>query len=306
MRSLEKLRPDREVRRRYSARFWSMSETHTLQTFSGQPYTISFDPTTREDSIYTVALHKSGSVLFDNLVKAICKASGRSCVDIEVQLFRQGLNFSHCDHLLLDFCGRPGFVYSGFRGLWQLMLLRRFRDSRKLMLVRDPRDIAISFYHSMAKSHTVPDGAVRDVIMEQRNRAQAQGPSDYVLSGGVDGVLHNFNAFAMISRSKPSGEWCVYRYEDVIYTKIEWARDIAKQLNVELPEDVIAKLVAKEDVFPETEDPTKHIRRVHPGGYRDALTPEAIAHIEAHCGNAMKVFGYDKVSTVATADDKVA
>lgn len=273
-----------------------MPETLTLQTFSGQPYTITFEPTTRDDSVYTVALHKSGSVLFDNLVKAICKASGRSCVDIEVQLFRQGLNFSHCDHLLLDFCGRPGFIYSGFRGLWQLMLLRRFRDSRKLMLVRDPRDIAISFYHSMAKSHTVPDGAVRDVIMEQRNRAQAQGPSDYVLNGGVDGVLHNFNAFASISRSKTSGEWRVYRYEDVIYTKIEWAKDIASQLNVELPDETIAKLVAKEDVFPETEDPSKHIRRVHPGGYRDSLSPEAIAHIEAKCGKAMEMFGYDKVA----------
>ncbi|MEO3474817.1 sulfotransferase domain-containing protein [Roseomonas sp. CAU 1739] len=283
-----------------------MPEILKLQTFSGQPYEIAFDPTDREDSIYTVALHKSGSVLFDNLVKAICKASGRSCVDIEVQLFRQGLNFSHCDHLLLDFCGRPGFVYSGFRGLWQLMLLRRFRDSRKLMLVRDPRDIAISFYHSMAKSHTVPDGAVRDVIMEQRNRAQAQGPSDYVLSGGVDGVFSNFNAFAMLSRNKAAGEWRIYRYEDVIYTKIEWARDIARQLNVELSEDAIAKLVAKEDVFPETEDPSKHIRRVHPGGYREALTPEAIAHIERYCAKAMAVFGYDMHAASATAGDKVA
>lgn len=283
-----------------------MSETLKLQTFSGQPYEIAFDPTDREDAVYTVALHKSGSVLFDNLVKAICKASNRSVVDIEVQLFRQGLNFSHCDHLMLDFCGRPGFVYSGFRGLWQLMLLRRFRDSRKLMLVRDPRDIAISFYHSMAKSHTVPEGAVRDVIMAQRNRAQAQGPSDYVLNGGVDGVLHNFNAFAQISRNKSSGPWRVYRYEDVIYKKLDWAKDIASQLQVELSEETIAKIVAKEDVFPETEDPSKHIRRVHPGGYRDALTPDAIAHIEGYCEHAMAVFGYQKDSVLSEAGDQVA
>jgi hypothetical protein len=283
-----------------------MSEALSLQTFAGQPYTIDYDPPDDKDSVYTVALHKSGSVLFDNIVKAICKASHRSCLDIEVQLFRQGLNFSHCDHLLLDFCGRSGFVYSGFRGLWQLMLLRRFRDSNKLMLVRDPRDIAISFYHSMAKSHTVPEGAVRDVIMAQRNRAQAQGPSDYVLNGGVDGVLHNFNAFAQISRNKSSGPWRVYRYEDVIYTKLDWAKDIASHLQVELPEETIKAIVAKEDVFPETEDPSKHIRRVHPGGYRDALTADAIAHIENYCAGAMTVFGYEKDAALTDAGDAVA
>lgn len=271
-----------------------MSETLQFETFAGHPYAINYDPTDRADTIYCLALHKSGSVLFDNLVKGICHAAGRSCVDVEVQLFRQGLNFSHCDHHLLDFCGRPGFVYSGFRGLWQLMLLRRFRQSRKLMLVRDPRDIAISFYHSMAKSHTVPkDGAVRELVMQNRSRAQSQEPSDYVLSGGVDGVLQNFNAFAMISRNRASGEWQVYRYEDVVYRKLDWARDIAGNLNVELPEEVITKIVAKEDVFPEKEDPSKHIRRVHPGGYRDSLSPEAIAHIETRCASAMKVFGYE-------------
>ena len=272
-----------------------MSQMIELSTFSGQPYQISYDPTNRNDSIYCVALHKSGSVLFDNIVKAICHASGRSCVDVEVQLFRQGLNFSHCDHHLLDFCGQPGFVYSGFRGLWQLMLLRRFRDSRKLMLVRDPRDIAISFYHSMAKSHTIPGGGeVRDLVMEHRTRAQSLEPSEWVLKGGVDGVLQNFNAFAMISRNKASGEWHLYRYEDVIYKKLDWTRDLVAKLNVELPEETIQAIVAKEDVFPEKEDASKHIRRVHPGGYRDSLSAEAILYIENRCANAMKVFGYER------------
>lgn len=272
-----------------------MTERLQLTTFSGRPYEIAFDPPTREETFYCVALHKSGSVLFDNLVRAICREGGLSYLDVEQQLFRQGLNFSHCDHLLLDVCGRPGFVYSGFRGVWQLMLLRRFRNSRKLMLVRDPRDIAISFYHSMAKSHTLPAGGeVRETIMEMRNRAQALAPSDYVLRGGVDGVFANFNTFAHLSRSASSGEWKVYRYEDVIYGKLDWAKEIATQLMVELSDDVLAAIVAKEDVFPETEDPSKHIRRVHPGGFRDALTPEAIAYIERRCANGMAVFGYEK------------
>ena len=270
-----------------------MSERLQLTTFAGRPYEIRYTPPTRSETFYCIALHKSGSVLFDNLVKGICAAGGQSYLDIEVQLFAQGLNFSHCDHLLLDFCGRPGFVYSGFRGLWQLMLLRRFRESRKLMLVRDPRDIAISFYHSMAKSHTLPTGgAVREAIIEQRNRAQSAGPSEYVLQGGVDGVFANFNAFANISRNRSSGEWKVFRYEDVIYRKLDWAKEIAAQIMIDLPEETLAAIVARDDVFPEKEDPSKHIRRVHPGGYREALSPEAIAYIEKRCAAGMEVFAY--------------
>jgi hypothetical protein len=272
-----------------------MTERLQLTTFAGRPYEIAFEPPTRAETFYCVALHKSGSVLFDNIVKGLCAAAGQSYLDVEGQLFRQGLNFGHCDHLLLDFCGRPGFVYSGFRGLWQMMLLRRFRASRKLMLVRDPRDIAISFYHSMAKSHSVPaDGPVRETLMGMRNEAAAKGPSDYVLQGGVDGVFANFNAYANVTRGKASGEWKVYRYEDVIYSKLDWAKDIAAQLELDLPEDRIAAIVAKEDVFPEKEDPSKHIRRVHPGGFRESLTPEAIAYIERRCAGAMDHFGYAK------------
>lgn len=277
-----------------------MSERLQLTTFSGRPYEIVFQPPARTETFYCVALHKSGSVLFDNIVKGLCAAAGQSCLDVEGQLFRQGLNFGHCDHLLLDFCGRPGFVYSGFRGLWQLLLLRRFRESLKLMLVRDPRDIAVSFYHSMAKSHTLPaDGPVRDAIMGMRNQAQAGGPSDYVLKGGVDGVFSNFNQFANVSRNKATGEWKVYRYEDVVYRKLDWAKEIAGLLRLDLPEEAIATVAAKEDVFPETEDPTKHIRRVHPGGFRDSLTPQAIGYIERRCAAAMEVFGYPKEPAAA-------
>lgn len=272
-----------------------MSERLQLTTFSGRPYEIVYTPPVRAETFYCVALHKSGSVLFDNIVKGLCAAAGQSYLDVENQLFRQGLNFSHCDHLLLDLCGRPGFVYSGFRGLWQMQLLRRFRDSRKLMLVRDPRDIAVSFYHSMAKSHTLPaDGPVRDAIMGMRNQAQAGGPSDYVLKGGVDGVFANFNQFANVSRGKGTGEWKVFRYEDVVYRKLDWAKEIAALLELDLPEEAIARVAAKEDVFPEKEDPSKHIRRVHPGGYRDSLTPQAIDYIQRRCALGMDVFGYAK------------
>lgn len=270
-----------------------MTEVREFLTFSDKRYTISYEPTSHRDSHYCVALHKSGSVLFDNIVKALCAAANRSFVDVEVQLFDQGLHFGHCDHQLLDFCGQPGFVYTGFRGLWQLTLLRRFRDSTKLMLVRDPRDIAISFYHSMAKSHTVPaDGEARDVVLEYRDRAMAQAPSDWVVGGGADGVLDNFNSFARVSRDHAIGPLKVYRYEDVIYAKAEWAADIAAQLGISLPAAALTAIVAKEDIFPATEDPNQHIRRVHPGGYRDSLTRAAIEHIEQRCAEAMAVFGY--------------
>ncbi len=45
-----------------------MSERLELTTFSGRPYEIVFQPPTRAETFYCVALHKSGSVLFDNIV----------------------------------------------------------------------------------------------------------------------------------------------------------------------------------------------------------------------------------------------
>ena len=270
-----------------------MTEIAPFETFEGRAFRVAFEPTRRETTQYCVALHKSGSVLFDQLVKAMCAAAGVPTLDVAGQLFDQGVNFGSCDADLLQFCGRPGYVYTGFRGMWQLQLLRLFRRSRKLVLVRDPRDIAVSFYHSMAKSHAIPAaGEVRDAMLRSRERAVGSDPSSFVLGGGVDGVFGNFNQYAMMTASKAFGPWALYRYEDVIYRKSEWAAEIATQLEISLPSDVLDGIVGRHDVFPEREDPSKHIRRVHPGGFKDSLSTRAIAYIEERCARGMKTFGY--------------
>jgi hypothetical protein len=267
-------------------------EARRFRSLGGGEFEISFRPPSRSTSHYCLALHKSGSVLFDNLVAGLCEAAGQSAVAFEPQAFKQGIVPPQFDTDALEFLGSPGFVFYGFRGPWRMGESPQFRSAPKLLLVRDPRDIAVSFYHSQRSSHWVPDeGKARDGILALREKALEVTPSQFVLQGKMDFILANYEAYAALCAELPA--WKVWRYEDIVYAKRDWAREIAARLDLDVPDATLERIVARQDLFPESEDPTKHVRRVHPGGWREVLDDAALAHIAKRSVKAGTTFGYN-------------
>ena len=187
---------------------------------------------------------------------------------------------------------RKGFLYHGFRSFWALLpYVRGFKESKKLLLVRDPRDICVSYYFSMAKSHTVPDGGgARDRVLAQRAEANQLDVNKYINAGRCDFILNNMRAYKRMTELYDNCH--VFRYEDVIFKKRKWIDDIVKLCGLELPTAKIHEIADRHDIRPSEERPNQHVRQVTPGNYKQHLTEETQNFIERRYKPVFEHFGY--------------
>ena len=258
---------------------------------AGVPLEFDIPDNTSGESQYCLALHKSGSVLFYNILGELAKAAGKPEFALETSLFQKGVSLVDCPLELMAVLERPGFLFTGFRMLWMLNYIRRFRTSTKLVLVRDPRDMAVSYYFSVASSHTVPvEGSVRDSILAQRKQANRLDVNKFVRKGKCDFIFNNMRQFAVLANNDAKAH--VFRYEDVIFEKEKWVTDIARLCQFDVSPEVIAQIAAKHDVRPDEERPDKHIRQVTPGNYKMHLDEATLAHIEKKFENVFRNFNY--------------
>jgi len=88
----------------------------------------------------------------------------------------------------------------------------------------------------------------------------------------------------------------LFRYEDVIYEKKKWVRDICSYFGWDVTLQVQDAIAKEFDIVPERERADQHIRQVHPGNYRSKLKLSSIRKIEDVFGEEMAFFGYERYS----------
>lgn len=263
------------------------------QALDGRPLVLNLPDPTAGPTAYILAVHKAGSVLFNGIVQGICTAAGRATFDLEPQVFGQGVPMRDCPLDAAALLEREGYVFTGFRAPWLLGYVRRYRQAKKLLIVRDPRDIAVSFYFSMASSHRVPtEGAARSDVLKLREMARTSDVSAFVLAARANPIFQNLNLFLHQIHRYPG--FVVYRYEDVIFAKREWSEKIAAELEIDLPRDVLHQIADRHDIIPAEEAPDQHVRQVTPGNYKKHLDRDAIQLIEERCAAIFDRFHYTR------------
>jgi hypothetical protein len=191
-----------------------------------------------------------------------------------------------------------GFVYGGFRSLLIPERLRIFPDVKKVFLVRDPRDIATSYYFSVASSHLLPpEGTYRNEIEQLRRQASMSDINEYILAGKVDWILANANR--LVSTLPKAKNYIIFRYEDIIFDKQNWSAKLAEYLEIQLPAAIREQITSKHDIRPTHERASEHIRQVAPGNYKKHLSDEAIRHIETVAAPVFSFLGYELKHSVA-------
>ena len=269
-----------------------MAEKHTYTSLAGEPIKLSIPRPRGVESFYFMAAHKSGSVLFYNLVRDIAKAARQSEFALETELFHNGVILPNCPLELMGVLERPGYWFHGFRTPWLLTYIRRFRLSKKFLLVRDPRDICVSYYFSMAKSHTVPDrGEAREKLLEKRAEAELVDPNTFIKQGNADFILRNLRNYQKIVKEYGA---TVFRYEDYIFEKKKWINTIAGECGVKVPPGKVQEMLDKYDIVPDAEQPDQHIRQVTPGNYRKHLEESTIQTIERRFPDLFDFFKYER------------
>ena len=243
---------------------------------------------------FIFALHKSGSVLLNRIVDDLAAEAGVPVFNFPELLFENGIRFKDLHSVPGDLFDDTGMIYSGFRHVPKAPCKMNFTKGGKVILmVRDPRDILVSMYFSMKGSHAVPkSGNSREKLLKIRENAEAVTIEEFVRSGSGR-LRKKFQLYHEALVENESLDVRVFRYEDVIFEKPDWVREIAKFFEIEAPEDKMNEIASRHDIRPEKEDPSAHIRRVAPGDYLEKLTSETIDFLNGELGDTVRAFGYD-------------
>ena len=84
----------------------------------------------------------------------------------------------------------------------------------------------------------------------------------------------------------------VYRYEDVVGQKRPWIKEMAEFLDLELSDKMLQVILDNVDIKPNSEQPTKFIRRVTPGDHKEKLKPETIEKLNDKFSDLLRTFSY--------------
>jgi hypothetical protein len=243
-------------------------------------------------SCFVFAFAKSGSVLVNAIVQSVMSEYGVPIIDIPTQLYQQGIDITAMQCDLSRLFALQGYCYSGFRELPRSMLgAASIGSARKILVVRDPRDMLVSGYYSAKFSHGFAEKGSPQFrrLMREIIKDTQMSIDEYCLyySWIINSQL--LSHADVISDPKT----LIFKYEEFLYDKRRFARQLCDWFSVGLSPDRIDAIAAAHDFIPESERPDQHIRQAHPGDYQRKLKPETIAALNAVLGRFFTTFGYD-------------
>jgi hypothetical protein len=241
-------------------------------------------------SVLALSLPKAGSTLLFALLQDLAPQAGLAYVSLQDFFFLNGLRLTEQPHEAGALFRPRGYCYGGFRGPppYAIPILHA---ARCIVLVRDPRDMAVSHWYSITQSHVVPKAEEGEHFMAKaRNEALARGKDAHVLqvARGLDaqydrllgsGILHGPNT-------------AVFRYEDVIFRKRDWVDAICAWYGWSIPREQRDRIADRHDVRPATPDPSAHIRQVKPGNHREELSEKHREQIDRILARWLAMFRY--------------
>ncbi len=239
-------------------------------------------------SVIAMSLHKAGSTLLFNLLRELAPAAGLAFVSLEDHFFQAGLKQEQMPREAASLIRPQGYCYGGFRGLppFDIPILR---SARSVILVRDPRDMAVSNYFSVARSHVVPAEG-QHYMREAREAANRRSADEHALfvAPAIHRQFERYAALGLLAWPNVA----TYRYEDVIFRKRDWAADLCAWYGWAIPRAVSDAVADRYDVVPARPDPAAHIRQVHPGNHRSELGPGTLKRLDQIFGRWLDLFGY--------------
>jgi hypothetical protein len=241
-------------------------------------------------SVVGLSLPKAGSTLLFALLQDLAPHAGLAYVSLQDFFFINGLRQTEQPHEAGSLFRPRGYCYGGFRGPppYAIPILG---SARCVVLVRDPRDMAVSHWYSITQSHVVPKAEEGEHFMA-RNRARAldRGKDAHVMqvARGFDAQYDRLLSSGILHRA----DTAVFRYEDVIFRKREWVDAICDWYGWDILAEARHAIADRHDVRPATPDPGAHIRQVTPGNHREELGEKQRAQVDAMLARWLAMFRY--------------
>lgn len=231
-------------------------------------------------SVFFMSVHKSGSTLMNNMIRAACQMLEYEFVDIQSHFFNTGIADTDIPSETSGIFKPKGYVYSGFRYFPHQYEIPCLNDCPLIVLVRDPRDAVVSQYFSLAQSHPMPGKDADDKLlkhMEQVRKATLASDINEFALREIGGFVRKLETYSDILKTHPKAR--LFQYEEVIYMKKKWVLAMLNFLGWKMQPGQPMQLANRFNVVPKAEDASKHIRQVHPQNYMNKLSPETIKEI---------------------------
>ena len=184
------------------------------------------------------------------------------------------------------------------------------RYPRVIYIVRDPRDVAVSFYFYNLKVRVIPDGYSMDEFVSRFVAANVVPYADRV-GCWEDHVL----SWVRLREGKTG--FSLVRYEDLLADPVKELTNLAPMLGIDPAPERVERAVRlssashmrsleKEQskqwaTTKATRQDIPFVREAKSGGWRHKLSTSAVKTIEQAWGSTMKELGYD-LATDAAAD----
>lgn len=243
-------------------------------------------------SVIAFGLYKSGSTLVESVLKQLSQEVGITQFNPDAELWNKGIQIIDSPKNLGEQFSQAGYCFGVFRQVYRPYEIQILRTNRSLIQIRDPRDILVSHYFSVSRSHPRPPKTGRASNTFDTMREQALGRS-------IDEHALEFQQWV----------WCLYRdaeplllnplcrvfrYEDIIFDKVQWIHDLTKHFQWNNLSSEFMESVAKaNDIRPEIEQPNAHIRSVTPGDHKNKLKPKTIAQLNETFADILERFSYE-------------
>jgi hypothetical protein len=188
------------------------------------------------------------------------------------------------------------------------------RYPRVIYIVRDPRDVAVSFYFYNLKVRVIPDGYSMDEFVVRFVNANVVPYADRV-GCWQDHVL----SWVRLREGRP--EFRLVRYEDLLMDPARELARLAPVLGIEPTAARIERAIQlssashmqslekkQSQQWAATKDSRQDIafvREAKSGGWRSKLSPAAVQTIERAWGPTMKELGYDLVTDTSSVGELV-
>ena len=245
-------------------------------------------------SIIHFSINKCATQYVKNLL-SLC-AMENNIVTVQFNQYAFLTNIEFLDRMAADEFGKykhifrlSGYCYTVFGGM--VHGIPDLDAYRKILMVRDPRDVLTSQYYSTAFSHPLPgDPEKAQAFMTKRRLVQQMSIDEYALSAS-DRLFAILEDYLKTLKGRPGVH--LTRYEDMIANFPGWLDALLSFCSMEIAEKTRRKLIDKSAAtVPSRQRPDRKRRQVMPGDHRRKLKPETIEALNHRFASILGPLGY--------------
>ena len=181
-----------------------------------------------------------------------------------------------------------GVVYGRVYTRW-LPYLRAASACTGILVLRDPRDAAISLFYSWAYSHVALPREDGEGRLQRQNALQQEGLLGWLERKGLGIVKNEFDKGRALCHSNLN--ILKTHYEDMVLDWGGFFRGITDHLAIGESID-FAKYDLQREFTVDREDILSHKRRVKPENWREVFTPQLVEAAKRVYGEALEQEGY--------------